>query len=464
MAPKSSSIDRRTFLISALAAGSSGVIFPALGQSVQVEPRKSIGLVESNPAELQLLRDAVQILQSKDGATPAADGWEAIANPHVNNCFTGDSREIHFSWWFWPWHRAYLVAMERRLQFVVNEPKLRLPYWDWFSTRDIPAAIKSATYQTSAGLTKPNPLFDATRAMSAAQRPPPLNTETITDAVLAGYANEEELLRSANFSTVGGRTSGSAGSTGIVELGPHNNLHVWIGGRAGNMAQAWSPRDPAFIFHHCNIDRLWQAWTELNTGGAHTNPTDLAWLDKTFPMPHPSGVGVEIYKIGDLLNTNALGYKYEQGRMQIAQQGVPDGPGAGIKLNEQPLDLSSGRARTSLRQLSDQDGARIRSLAPTRPGSLQLNGVSLPSSTSSFSVHLLSESDRNNSDSNRIGIYTLLNPSGKPMNTNLSIPLPTRIAERVASQQNVEISVVVDSPERERLAGFTINEIKLVFE
>ena len=42
----------------------------------------------------------------------------------------------------------------------------------------------------------------------------------------------------------------------------HNQGHIWTG---GTMLSAASPNDPAFFYHHANVDRLYQHWLE-NSG------------------------------------------------------------------------------------------------------------------------------------------------------------------------------------------------------
>ena len=39
--------------------------------------------------------------------------------------------------------------------------------------------------------------------------------------------------------------------------GLHNRVHTWVG---GDMLPSTSPNDPVFYLHHCNVDRLWEAW------------------------------------------------------------------------------------------------------------------------------------------------------------------------------------------------------------
>jgi hypothetical protein len=459
--------NRRTFVIGSLALGATISLVGSAG-SATVLPRKAVGAAEADPGELQLLRDAIALLRAKDSTRPAADGWEAIANPHVDHCFTGDSREIHFSWWFWPWHRAYLAAVEKRLQVVVGEPSLRLPYWNWFSVRDLPAALASPTYKATGGAIKPNPLHDATRASGPADRPPGLDTATITDAVLGGYASEDDLLRLPSFPVVGGRVAppgGARTTTGIVEAGPHNNIHVWVGGRSGNMAQAFSPRDPTFLFHHCNIDRLWSAWIGLKTGGPHKNPPDETWLNHTFPLPHPSGIGMETYKISEILSTEDLGYTYETESPRISQPLIQMAQATAmtLKLNSSPLDLSGGEALTGLQSL-ETSNTRLRELLPSRATTLVLSEIKLPASTATISVYVRSDGLQTNEERNLVGVYTLLNPTGSSVVTDLRIPLPQRISDLLATLPNVGFAVVASSLNRERMSGFTVQDVSLTIE
>ena len=47
----------------------------------------------------------------------------------------------------------------------------------------------------------------------------------------------------------------------------HNQGHVWTG---GTMLAMSSPNDPAFFYHHANVDRLYQRWLE-NSGQIYAN-------------------------------------------------------------------------------------------------------------------------------------------------------------------------------------------------
>jgi tyrosinase len=56
------------------------------------------------------------------------------------------------------------------------------------------------------------------------------------------------------------------GTGGTLEDNPHNNVHNFVG---GIMAGAGSSRDPIFMMHHCNIDRIWWLWPQ---GGGADSP------------------------------------------------------------------------------------------------------------------------------------------------------------------------------------------------
>src|SRR6185436_10587357 len=277
----------------------------------------------------------------------------------------GDLREIHFGWTFLPWHRAYLLAMERRLLTIVAEPKLRLFYWDWFATNTTPPAYATASAGTPPAA---NALFDDTRAKSNADRPDGYKFDTIGKGLL-GYDKESELVSPKTFGEFGGGeipANTPPNKPGNLEMGPHNHLHVWIGGRTGNMAQAFSPRDPVFLSHHGNIDRLWQVWLNnkngLKPGEKRENPNKTEWLNKTFPMPHPSGVGTVSFKVADLLNTRSQGYFYDREQLNIVPVvGSPNVPGLlSLKLNTAPLAVGPEVSRTESLSLNNDQIARLR--------------------------------------------------------------------------------------------------------
>jgi tyrosinase len=69
-----------------------------------------------------------------------------------------------------------------------------------------------------------------------------------------------------NNPTSRGSIASFCGTGGTLEDNPHNNVHNFVG---GIMAGAGSSRDPIFMMHHCNIDRIWWLWPQ---GGGADSP------------------------------------------------------------------------------------------------------------------------------------------------------------------------------------------------
>ena len=101
-------------------------------------------------------------------------------------------------------------------------------------------------------------------------------------------------------------TNGS-GMQAPLEGNPHNQVHCWVA-LPGHMCSAVSPRDPVFMLHHGNIDRVWAEWN--NRG--HSNTTDPLWLDMEFQDNFIAPDGSRYSKtVRDLQDFETLGYTYE---------------------------------------------------------------------------------------------------------------------------------------------------------
>jgi polyphenol oxidase len=180
-------------------------------------------------ADVTRLRNAYQALRDLTVSQPDDPrGWLEQADKHCWNCGGGldqqAGEEIHGSWLFLPWHRALLYFHERILGELINDPGLRLAYWDW----DNPAH----RWVPDAWLTphdSSNPLWDANRnAVSGSQLPNSLVGSEIMNPIVGA----------STFSRFGG-TSGSAGS---LENGPHGGF------TSGAATRLSSPRAPTWAF------------------------------------------------------------------------------------------------------------------------------------------------------------------------------------------------------------------------
>jgi hypothetical protein len=242
------------------------------------------------------------------------------------------------------------------------------------------------------------------------------------------------------------------------------------------MGQEFSPRDPVFILHHGNIDRLWSVWRNLTTGGPHSDPSEAEWLQKTFPMPDASGVGFEEYRVADLLDTTPFGYFYDRERVEEAVVAASSGTERkSFVFSSERLDLRQGRASTDLVSGTSPEQPAIRELAARAAGAstLVLEDVIAPSETIVLSIYLKTDATRPAKSEDLVGFYTLLNPRGggerSLVRTRVEIPLPDAVRRRLVKEPSVGFEIVADEHQQERAAGraagtFSIGEVRLVFE
>jgi tyrosinase len=181
--------------------------------------------------------------------------------------------EAHGNVGFLPWHRAYLLDLERELQNI--DASVTVPYWrfdqpapDVFTPQFMGASGPGGRVQFVPGHPLESWVTDSqpgiTRGMQflPTAAPPGLRDETATLA-LGGSGNTY-----GNFS--------------IMEGNPHGFAHTSFSGFIRNPALA--PRDPLFFLLHANVDRLWAKWQWLF---GRIDPQNTA----SYAQPSPSRVG-----------------------------------------------------------------------------------------------------------------------------------------------------------------------------
>lgn len=205
----------------------------------------------------------------------------------------------HGTWYFPPWHRGYLMALEAQLQADISAAGgpsgWALPYWNyWASGGNLPVEFTQKSLPTTtasgapfpAGLGgQPNPLYVTMRYGQAEL--PDISPACLANTVYTGP------VRSSGFG--GGPTPFShfGRSTGDLENNPHNIVHGQVGSQEptapnylGLMADpVYASLDPIFFLHHGMIDALWSYWN-APADGSNPNPTDAKWLTPSFPT-HP---------------------------------------------------------------------------------------------------------------------------------------------------------------------------------
>ena len=255
------------------AAGSAlgGVAMPAIVKAqTGLRVRPNIADLDNDHPILVAYKAAVTEMKRRSQVNPSdPTGWTAQAQIHNTRC-------PHSNWYFFPWHRAYLLAFEDICRQASGNPDFALPYWDWTQQRTLPAAVTDAGTPDA-----PNPLLDTTREAGAndqlqvLQQTEPDFVATILQLpefeTFGGQAiRGQTSSRSTDWQIRGRNESEPGGVEGQLEGGPHNQVHATIG---GNMGDFLSPLDPIFWLHHCNVDRMWVVWSQCASGGARSKVT-----------------------------------------------------------------------------------------------------------------------------------------------------------------------------------------------
>lgn len=155
--------------------------------------------------------------------------------------------EAHGRAGFLPWHRAFLLDLERELQAI--NPGVAMPYWrfDRPAPRVFTRAFMGVTGTATASVqfSADNPLqFWSTDGVSGVVRRPLFRTQDQGAFVQGELAT---LNRSDRY--VGFRT---------MEGDPHGFAHTSFNGDISDIPTA--AKDPLFFMLHANVDRLWAKW------------------------------------------------------------------------------------------------------------------------------------------------------------------------------------------------------------
>lgn len=247
----------------------------------------------------------------------------------------------HQTWFFPPWHRGYLVALEAQLREDIKAhggpATWALPYWDYFgpgSQFDIPPAFTqpkmpdgsdNALFVTARyGPNGDSIVFVPTPAgLQQRPVPPPNFFGPVTDTCLTNsvYTGSDANTPLPGFGgPLSGYWHGGNYPSGNLEQNPHNLTHVYLGGSLsdtdyGLMADpGLAGLDPIFYLHHANVDRMWAVW---NADPSHGNPSDPNWLsgpaasgEHEFVMPMPGGQ-TWVFAPKDVHSLSQMNYTYD---------------------------------------------------------------------------------------------------------------------------------------------------------
>jgi tyrosinase len=235
----------------------------------------------------------------------------------------------HQSWYFLPWHRGYLLALEAQIRQAVVElggpSTWALPYWNYLGPANeyrIPPAFTQATLPDGS----PNPLFVKARygpkgdgdIYVPVAPTGPVNNNCMANNVFTG---NDSVTPPPGFGGPATGFSHDGSTSGNLESNPHNLVHVFVGGTApggatyGLMSDPGiAGLDPIFYLHHANIDRMWAIW---NADPDNLNPSDPTWLngpaaigEREFVMPLPTDVEW-VYTPQEMTSLKQLDYTYD---------------------------------------------------------------------------------------------------------------------------------------------------------
>ncbi|MGH3984256.1 MAG: tyrosinase family protein [Pseudonocardiaceae bacterium] len=218
-------------------------------------------LLASFPTMVRIRKDANGLTDSERGRLLVAlarlnDQGQGLFQSYRDTHRDISSDEAHGLDGFPPWHRAYILDLERELQRI--DASVALPYWRF----DQPAPhLFTADYlgapDTSgfARFTPSNPLrLWSTDGQLGIVRTPFFDPVTSAahdasgqgvrpEAVITGFSGSFTQLRDP------------------FEINPHGSAHVSFAGHIRRIHTA--ARDPLFFLLHCNVDRLWAKWQWL---------------------------------------------------------------------------------------------------------------------------------------------------------------------------------------------------------
>jgi hypothetical protein len=319
-------ISRRSLMKGAAGLAGSAALGATVGLAVRAQTmpvRMDIAEFAKDASRLAAFEGAVQEMMDRSAADPSdPGGWLAHANAHAQFCSipNDDPQQVHFCWWFLPWHRAYIHVTELKIRELTGDNSFAYPYWNWSSDRSIPAAFARAG----------SPLANAIRNTpdrSVADGEVGYFPDDPTHEKLGVAALGAPFYEAKSTAEIGLSFGGIARPNGANRFGnnsfesvPHGPIHNYVGGPGGDMSDfETAGRDAIFFAHHGNLDRLWEAWRQDHDHRA-SEPTSDDFLKHKFPFVWLDGTAIEV-AVEDTLDTTKLDFVYDT--LDVFRPGPP---------------------------------------------------------------------------------------------------------------------------------------------
>ncbi|MEU6915997.1 tyrosinase family protein [Streptomyces olindensis] len=205
--------------------------------------------------------------------------YDEFVRTHIEY-YTADGedglRTAHMAPSFLPWHRQFLLELEKALRRV--DASVSVPYWDWTRDRTTtsapwtadllggngrrsdrqvmtgPFAYAEGNWTIREGVTDEEFL---TRDLGRARDPIKLPTRSELEWALKDPVYDVSPWDSTAGKGFRNKLEGWGSGRGSASWHNHNRVHRWVGGA---MVGGASVNDPVFWLHHAFIDLVWSRW------------------------------------------------------------------------------------------------------------------------------------------------------------------------------------------------------------
>ncbi|MFF7866160.1 tyrosinase family protein [Streptomyces qaidamensis] len=205
--------------------------------------------------------------------------YDEFVRTHIEY-YTSDGedglRTAHMAPSFLPWHRQFLLDLEKALRRV--DASVSVPYWDWTRDRTTtsapwtadllggtgrrsdrqvmtgPFAYAEGNWTIKEGITDEEFL---TRDLGRARDPIQLPTKAELERALKDPLYDASPWDSTTGKGFRNKLEGWGSGRGSASWQNHNRVHRWVGGA---MVGGASVNDPVFWMHHAFVDLVWSRW------------------------------------------------------------------------------------------------------------------------------------------------------------------------------------------------------------
>jgi tyrosinase len=328
------------------------------------------------------LNARIDLIYGQPAAGSPQAAWKAAAQKCWATC-------PHGSPWFVAWHRWYIFYFEQIVRSLSGAADFALPYWNYASdmgpSLQLPVQFQDPTnplYEDLRGLGFYNPAGAGAQNLpmnDGGYLPFPATDYSPALSATALFPSDD----STNFADLPDPRYYVLGLAGRLEIQPHDNVHVNVGGLMSNVPVA--AMDPVFFVHHCQIDRLWASWqaipnVDFNYDSSSTDPNEKDWNDRKFTFVDATNKLVEVTTAGQL-DTTKMGYKYDSlaprlPQVAAAAAAAPPQPRL-TAMQASGIRIGSQGARFTLAPTPGAAAAVANPAVPQSPATLVLNDVKL---------------------------------------------------------------------------------------